>query len=179
MNLSGCSHADCDDAGQEAGGDSKPGAFRNIVHAGNDLDAGARFPREALEQGSQGLCRSLDPCRNDTASDYTRFQQAEIVAGKVEDFGNGGDVGGSLQIDTGQPYYRLVNHPEPSFDWRLRMRKGLTLSTDSEIDGYIDDTCPFREIHSKEENIAPSAVREVHADGRDLTQNRENRFACK
>jgi hypothetical protein len=89
MDLAGGAHANGDDAGQKAGGDRQPGAFGNIVYAADNLNAVARPSREALQQSCQGLRCTLDSRRNNAACDDTRLEQTKVVAGKVEDLGNG------------------------------------------------------------------------------------------
>jgi len=110
MNLTGCTHANGDKAGQKACGDSQPGTFRDIVHAADDLNAVSGPSRKALQQNGQGLSRPFDPRRDDAAGDYTRLEQAQVVAGKVEDLDNGRNIGGSVQINAGQANDRLVDY---------------------------------------------------------------------
>ena len=43
----------------------------------------------------------------------------------------------------------------------------------AEIDGDIQHARPFREIHPQEKNVAPAAVRQVHAHRRALAQDWE------
>ena len=48
---------------------------------------------------------------------------------------------------------------------------------DSQIDGDIEHFGAFREIHAQEKDIAPAAVREIHADRGAFAQNRVSAIA--
>ena len=138
----------------------------------------AGHSRQAFEQSGKGLGGPLDSRRNDAAGDDASFEKSEVVAGKVEDLGNGRNVGGSLQVDAGQANHRLVDDAEP----RLDRRPGLGEAagpTDREIDRDVEDARTLGKIHAEEEDVAPSAVRKVHADGRGLSQDGEDRIAQK
>ena len=43
---------------------------------------------------------------------------------------------------------------------------------DGEIDGDIEDTSAFGKIHAQKENVAPTAVRQVHPYGGTFMQER-------
>ena len=121
-DLAGCAHAHGNDAGQKAGGDSQARAFGDVVHAADDLNAIAGLSGEALQQSGERLRCPFDARRDDAAGNDTRFEQSQVVAGKVEDLGDGRNVGGSAQVDAGQADDRLIDHPEPRFDWRPGLR---------------------------------------------------------
>jgi hypothetical protein len=44
---------------------------------------------------------------------------------------------------------------------------------EGEVDGDVEDVCPLGKVHAEEEDVSPSAVAQVHADGRALMENRE------
>ena len=90
------------------------------------------------------------------------------------------DFGGGLKIDAGQAQDRLIDDAEPRFNWRLRLPAfdGVAWTrhhsrAHGEIDRHVEDARAFGEVHAEEENVAPAAVGEVHADGRRLAQNRK------
>ena len=43
---------------------------------------------------------------------------------------------------------------------------------DGEVDGDVEDLGSLGVVHAEEEDVAPAAVGEVHADGRALAENR-------
>ena len=122
IDLARRTHANGDDAGQQVGGNSQPGAFGDVVHPADNLNAVAGRSREPFQQAGQGLGGSLDPGRDDAAGDDSRLEQAQIVAGKVEDLGNGRNVGRSVQVDAGQADDRLVDDAKPCLDGRPGFR---------------------------------------------------------
>src|ERR1035438_1628334 len=101
IDLTGGTHADGDDAGQQAGGNSEPGALGDIVHPADNLDTVAGSSCEPFQQIGQRLRGPLDPGRDDTTGNHSRLEQAQVVAGKIEDLRNGRNVRRNAQIDTG------------------------------------------------------------------------------
>src|ERR1035438_4141807 len=67
IDLTGGTHADGDDAGQQAGGNSEPGALGDIVHPTDNLETVAGPSREPFQQIGQGLRGALDPRGDDAA----------------------------------------------------------------------------------------------------------------
>ena len=118
-DLPGGAHRNSDDRGQQAGGDGQARAPGDAIHLADEFNAVAGFSGEAGQQTGQRFGGTFDAGRHDAAGDDARFEQTEIIAGEVEDFGDGRDVGGSAQIDAGQADHRLVDDAEPSFDRRL------------------------------------------------------------
>ena len=85
------------------------------------------WPRPAGQRRQnigQRLARAFHARRNDAGSDHRGFQQAQIIAREIEDLGQGGDVGGGVQIDAGQAQHRLVDHAEVGLHGRLRRGSG-------------------------------------------------------
>ena len=100
------------------------------------FDAVARAPVSTREHIGQRLARAFHAGRHDAGGDHRRFQQAQIIAREIENFGQCGDLRRRLQIDAGQAQHRLVDHAQPGFDRRLRravaprtLRSIETLST--------------------------------------------------
>ncbi len=101
--------------------------------------------------------------------DDRRLEQAEVVLGEVEDLGQAGDVGGGAQVDAGQAEDRLVDDAQVGLD--RRARSGVA-AVDAEVDGDVEHPGALGVIHPQEEDVAPAAVGEVHADRRPLAQDR-------
>ena len=82
-----------------------------------------------------------------------------------------------LQIDAGQAQHRLVDHAEPGFHGRL----GRACAAHAQVDGDIQHARAFGIIHAQEKNVAPAAVRQVHADRRGFAQDGEQavRSGCE
>ena len=89
----------------------------------DDFDAAAGRAGELGEQVGERLLGAFHARRNDAGGDDAGLQQAEIVAGEIEDFGQSGDVGGGAEIDAGQAEHRFVDDAEIGFDRRLRRRR--------------------------------------------------------
>ena len=174
MNLAGGAHARGDKRCQQAGGNRQARAFGNIVHLADDFDAVSGPAHQPGQQLRKRLRGAFHARRDDARSDHGRLEQAQVIAGEIEDFGDGGDFGGGLQIDARQAQNRLVDHPEVGFHRRLgRVPAG---AAHAEIDGDVQHPRAFGKIHPQEEDVAPSAVRQVHAHGRGFAQNRKQRI---
>ncbi len=169
VDLIGGAHARGDQAREQAGGDGEAGAFGNIVDAADDLDAVALASGEAREEIGQRLLRAFHRLRHQARGDGRGLQQTQVVAGEIEDLGEGGDVGGGAEIDAGEAQHRLIDDTEVGFDGGPGT--STVGSSDGEVDRNVEDAGAFREIHPEEKDVAPAAVAEVHADGRGLVQD--------
>ena len=173
VDLAGGAHAHRDQAGQQVGGDGKARALRNVVHLADDFDAVAGLAGEPREQVGERLGGAFHARRHDAAGDHGGLQQAQIVAREIEDLGDRGDVGRGLQVDAGEAQHGLIDDAEVGLHRRLRhgIRRGR--AAHGEIDGDVQHARAFGEIHAEEEDVAPAAVGQVHADGRGLAQDGE------
>ena len=104
--------------------------------------------RQALQQSGQRFRSTFNPRRNDAARNHTRLEQAQVVARKIEDLGNGRNVGGSPQIHAGEAQDRFIDDAKPGLDRRPGLGKSLALATDREVDGDVDNARAFGEIHA-------------------------------
>jgi hypothetical protein len=159
--LPGGAHTGADEGGEEIGGDGEPGAFWDVVDRGDDLDP-ASGAGDAGEEFGEGCAGAFDPGRNDARGDDGGFEKAEVVFGKVEDVGERGDLGARFEIDGGEAKDGLVDDSEVGFDRRFWF--GL-VTVNGEVDGDVDDAGSLREVHAEEEDVRPSGVGQVHADG--------------
>ena len=138
----------------------------------DDLDAVAGLAGEPRQQIGQRLVAPFHARRHDAAGDDAGLEQAQIVAGEIEDLGDGRDVGGGMQVDAGQA-------ETGSSMTRNQASTGGLGSADAagaahgQIDGDVEHARAFGEIHAEEEDVAPAAVGQVHADGRGFAQDRE------
>ncbi len=119
LGLAGGAHADGDEGGQQVGGDRQPRAFGDAVDLAYQLDAIARRDH-ARQQIGQRLARPFHARRHDARGDHRRLEQAQVVPGKVEDLGQGRDLGHGAQVHAHQPQDGLVDHPEKGFHRWLR-----------------------------------------------------------
>ena len=78
----------------------------------------AGAPVRRGEQLGERLAGALHAGRHDAGGDDGGLEQAEVVAGEVEDLGDGGDVGGGLEVDADQAEDRLVDDAEVGLDGR-------------------------------------------------------------
>ena len=121
----------------------------------------------------QAFAGAFHPRRDDARGDDGGFEQAQVVAGVVEDLGEVGDFGDGAEVDAHQPQQRFVDDADVGFDGRARF--GIA-AMHRQIDGDVEDARAFREVHPQEEDVAPAAVREVHADGRGFVEDGEQPF---
>ena len=170
VDLAGGAHAHGDQAGQQVGGDGQARAFRNIVHLADDLDAVPGLPVSRASRSASGSVGAFHARRHDAGGDHGGLQQAQVIAREIEDLGDRGDVGRGLEIDADQAQHRLVDDAEVRFDRRLGARRRPRTR---EIDRDVQDPRALGKVHAEEEDVAPAAVRQVHADGRGLAQDRE------
>ena len=122
------------------------------------------------------MARSFQSGRYYAGGDYGGLEQAKVILGEVEDIGQGGDVGLAFQVDARQPENGLVDNAEPGLDRRLRPTRSTgcpVAAANRQVNGYIEYAGPLGKVHAKKENVAPTAVREVHADGRPLDEDGE------
>ena len=167
--LAGRPHADGDDGCQQVRRDGQAGTLGDVVHLADDFQPQPRSDQLGQHVG-QRLAGAFQPGRNDAGGDHGRLEQPEIVLGEIEDVGQGGDVGLALQVDARQAEHRLVDDAEPGLDRRLRL--GVA-AADAQVDRDVQHACPLGKIHAQEEDVAPAAVREVHADRRPLDEDRK------
>ena len=167
--LSGGAHADGDEARQQAGGDGQPRSFGDAVDLADEFEADAPARRVA-QQVLQALAGAFHSRRDDARRDDGGLEQAEVVAGVVEDFGQVGDLGDRAEVDADQAQHRLVDDAEVGFDGRAR--RGVA-PVHRQVDRDVEDARAFGEVHPQEEDVAPAAVREVHAHGRGFVEHRE------
>ncbi len=169
--LPGRAHAARDQARQEAGRDREPRAFRDAVHVADQFESPSRSGK-LRQQVGQALLRPFHAGRNQAGRDQRRLEQAKVIPREVEHLGQAGDLGPSAQVDAGEAQHGFVDHPQV----RLHGRAGRAVAAaDAEIDRDVEDASAFGEIHAEEEDVAPRAVRQVHAHGRRLAQDRVGR----
>src|SRR5208283_2699762 len=143
----------------------------NSVHLADDLDAMAGQSDEAIEQRFERFGGTFEAGRDEPGRDDGGFEQAEVILREVEDFGDGADVGAAAQVDAGEAEHGFIDDAEVGFDRGTRgCRAG---STDAEIDRDIQNARALRKIHTEEEDIAPAAMAEIHADGGSFGQDRK------
>ena len=168
-DLIGRAHAHGNEAGEKAGGHCKARAAGNIVHLADDFDAVARLAGEMGQDVGERLRGPLHPRRHDAGSDHRGLEQPQIVVGKVEHFRNRAEVSAALQVDTRQAQHRLIDDTKPGFHGRL----GSARVAHAQVDGNVEHTRAFGEIHSQEEDVAPAAMAQVHTYRSSLSQDRK------
>ena len=168
--LTGCAHAGGNERGEQVGGDSQPGTFGDIVDAADDFkaEAGADGAREQCRQGFAG---TFDAGRNNASGNDGGFQQAEIIAGEIENFVQVGNIGSRAEVDAGEAQDRFVNDAQVGFDRRPR---GGVAAVNGKVDGNVEDPRAGRMVHAKKENIAPAGMRQIHADRGGFAQDRKS-----
>ena len=166
--LAGGTHADADQRGQERRRDRQTRALGNVVDAGRNFQTATR-PDHARQQVGETLARTFDARRHNARGDDRRLQQAEVVLRKVEYLSQVGDVRCRPQVNADQAEQRLFDHPQVGLDGRARRRVAPVYA---QVNGDVEHFGPLGEIHAQEEDVAPAAMREVHAHWRALTQNR-------
>ena len=129
------------------------------------------------QQIGQRLVRALHAGRHDAGRDQGGLEQAEMVAGKVEDLGEGCDFGARLQIDADQPQNGPVDDPKVALYRGAGLRLRLTRAMHAQIDGDVQRARAFGEVHAQKEDVAPAAVRQVHAHGGGFAQEGEKTAA--
>ncbi len=169
FNLPGGPHASGDNGCQEIRRYGQARAFGDVVYFADDLQPQPSSD-ELCQHVGERLFRPFQSRRDNARGDHGCFEQAEIILREVKYVNQLGDVGLAFQVDARQAEHRLVNHAEPDFDRRLWL--GIS-SANAKVDRDIQHPRPFREIHAQEENVAPAAVREVHADRRPLDKDGE------
>ena len=153
--------------GEEVGRNGQPRALGDVVDAADDLQPQAR-PDHRGEQVGQALPRALQAGRDDAGRDHRCLEQSEVIAGEVEDLLQVGQVGSGAQVDADQAQHRLVNGAERNLD---RRPGGGVAAAHTQVDRGVDDARPLGAVHAKKEDVAPGAVRQVHADGGALAQD--------
>ena len=172
LRLAGGPHAGGDDGRQEVRGDGQAGALGDVVHLARDFQSQPRADELGQHVG-QRLARAFQPGRNDAGGDHGRLEEPQVVLGEVEDVGQGGDVGLALQVDACEAEDGLIDDAEPGLDGRLRL--GVA-ATDAQVDRDVEHAGPLGKIHAQKEDVAPAAVREVHADRGPFDEDGEGVF---
>ena len=158
--LTGGAHADGDERCEQIGGDSEARALGNVVDVADDFEAEAVALCELAEEIGERLIGAFQTGGDDAGGDDGRFEEAEIVAAEVEHLLEFVDFDAGVEVDTDEPDDRPIDDAEVGFDGRL----GALGSVKGEVDGDIEDAGPLGQVHAEEENVAPAAVAEVHAD---------------
>lgn len=124
---------------------------------------------DAREQIREALTGTFDARRHNAAGDDGGFEKAEIILRKIKNIGEAGDVRSRAEVHAGQAQQRLVNDAQIRF--HRRAGTGVA-SVHAEVNRNVQDLGAFGIIHAEEENVAPAAMREVHAYGRAFAENR-------
>ena len=167
--LAGGPHADADEAGQEVGAYRQARAFGDVVDFADQLEAAAR-PDHLGEHIAEFLLGTFQPGRDDAGGDHGGFEQAQVIAGKVEDFLQRSDFRGAAQVHADEAQHGLIDDAEVGLDRRARDR---IAPMHGQVDGDVEDFGAFGVIHAQEEDVAPGGVREVHAHGGFLGEDGE------
>ncbi len=109
------------------------------------------------------------PGRHDASGDDRRLEQAEVVLRKVEYLRQVGDVRRRAEVNADQAEQRFLDDAQVGLDGRAR--RGVT-SMYPQVNGDVEHLGALGEIHAQEEDVAPAAVREVHAHRGAFAQNR-------
>ena len=173
MDLAGGAHARRDQATEQAGGDGQPRSLGNVVDLADNLDAVPRHAGQRCQQLFQRFGGAFHARRDNARSDYGRLQQPQVIAREIEDLGHGRDFDAGLQIDAHEAQHRPVDHAKVGFHrWPGRIRPG---AAHGEIDGDVQHARAFRKIHPQKEDVAPAAMRQVHAHRRGFAEDGEER----
>ena len=111
--------------------------------------------------------------RHKTGGNDGGFDQPQVVAGKVVDFGQVADFGHRAQVYAGEAQDGAVDDAEVGFDGRLRSGRVAVLAAHAQVDRDVEHARSFGEVHAQEEDVAPAAVGEIHAHRRRLAQDGE------
>ena len=168
FRLPGRPHADRDQPGEQVRRHREPGSLGDVVDRADQFQPPARADQHAEDRG-EILVRALEARGNQAGGDDRRLQQAKVISAKVEQFRDGTHIGGGLQVDADQAQHRFVDHPQAGFDRRLRTARR---AVQREIDRDVQHPGAFRGVHAEEEDVAPAGVRQIHADGGSLAQDR-------
>ena len=122
---------------------------------------------EAGQQIAERLSGAFHARRHNAGRDHRRLEQTQVVAREIENLSNRADLHAGLEIGADQAQHRLVNDAEPGFDGRLRCAQ----APHAQVNRDVEHAGAFREIHPEKEDVAPTAVAQVHADRRGLTQD--------
>ncbi len=126
-------------------------------------------PTTRSKQLRQALAGAFDPGRDDPGRNHGRFEQAQVVLGEIEYLGQVRDVRGRTEINAGQAQAGFLDHAQVGFHRRAWI--GVA-PMHAEVDRHIEDFGSLGKVHAQKEDVAPAAMREVHADGRGFPQNR-------
>ena len=127
--LSSSPHTNADERAQQIRTDSQPRSLGDVVNAGTEFEA-ASGTDDASEQVGQRLTGTFDARRNHACGDDGRFQQPEMVFGKIEDLAQSGDVGGRSKIHRGEAEQRFIEHAQPGTH---RWPRSRIASVDTEV----------------------------------------------
>ena len=166
--LAGRPHAQRNHRGQQVRGDREPRAFGNAVDGADEFESPAR-PDDPRQQIREALARAFHAGRNDAAGDDRRLEQAEVIFGEIEHVGQVRDVGGGAEVHAGQAQHRFIHHAQIGFDRRPR---GGIAPMHAEVDRDVQHLRALGIIHAEKENVAPAAMRQVHAHRGAFAQDR-------
>ena len=164
---------ECNDHRREqVGGDGQARTLWDVVHFGDQLESHA-LANHLGEDVFEALARALEGRRNHARSDHARLEQAEVIVAEVEEIAEFRDVFGALEIDAGQAEHRLRQHADVALDRRLGGRVALV---HAQVHGDVEHPRALGIVHSEEENVRPTAVAEIEADGRVFGEDGEEVF---
>ena len=166
--LAGCSHAQRNHGGQQARGDGQPRAFGNTVDGADEFEPPA-LPHHPRQQVGEALARAFHAGWNDAAGDDRRLEQAEVIFGEIEHVGQVRDVGGGAEVHARQAQHRFIQHAQVGF--HRRPRDGIA-SMHAEVNRDVQHLRALGIIHAEKENVAPAAMRQVHAHRGAFAQDR-------
>ena len=167
FDLPGRPHARADQRTEQVGGDGQPRALGNAVDAADQFKAATRAENDA-EQIPELGSGALNPRRHQSGGDDGCLEQPKVIAPEIEHLVERVHLGGRFEVDAGQPDDRFIDHAEVRFD--RRPRAGVP-AVHAQVDGNVEDPCALGKIHPKEENVAPTAMGQVHAHWGALAQD--------
>jgi hypothetical protein len=125
-------------------------------------------PTTRSSTSPQSCCGAFQSRRHDPRGDQPGFEQSQVVLGEIEHLGQRSHVGPGPQVHAGQPQHRLGRSRagRPRSAARLRVP-----AADAQIHRDVQHPRAFGKVHAQEENVAPGAVRQIHAHRRPLPQD--------
>lgn len=125
---------------------------------------------ETFQQILETLTAAFDAGRDDAAGDEGGLEQAEVIAGEVKNLAHRAEVGRTAEVDGGDTDQGFIDDAEEG----VGRRGGSGVATvHAEVDGDVEDLGALRVVHAEEEDVAPSAVGEVHAQRGALAEDGE------
>jgi len=169
LDLARGPHQARDDPRQQRGRDRQARALGDVVHLAHEFQAQPRFD-EPGEHVGQALARALQPRRHNARGNHRCLQQPQVVLGKIEHLGQRGHVGLALQVHARQAQDRAVDDAQVDLDGRAGLE---VAAANAQVHREVQHPRPFRKIHPQEEDVAPPAVRNVHAHRGALGEDRK------